>query len=78
VTLEMSGHELSVAIRDSAVLVQKPIVIGFTAGSDGHNDSDWLKVGMSGMLYKPVTANQLNDFFENMAEPLPPASITCQ
>ena len=59
----MSGLELSTTIQ-VCFPAGKPIVIGFTADTSANVERDCLQSGMAHVLHKPLTADQVFDFFE--------------
>lgn len=69
---EMSGPELSQAIREDDNLMNKPVVVGFTADGDDANKAIYEENGIVHLLHKPITKSQMQDFFENIAPQLSP------
>jgi len=70
----MSGMELSEAIREGNFL-SRPVVVGLTADASDSREAEYAESGMVHLLHKPVTKSQMQDFFENIAPQLSPATI---
>lgn len=74
----MSGTELSESICRSTTISKKPTIVGLTAEVSKAMDDKCSKSGMIQVLHKPLTANQLKDFFDQTITsviqkvPLPP------
>jgi len=65
---EMSGTELSEAIRRDDKIARRPVVVGLTAStSEGLYDSCTLS-GMSRVLSKPLAAEQLQAFLDEFLD----------
>ena len=61
----ISGTEFSAAIRDGD-LAKKPVVVGLTAEVSQSLDRRCAASGMACVLHKPITTEQLQDFFNKM------------
>jgi PAS domain S-box-containing protein len=61
----ISGTELSVAIRDGD-MAKKPVVVGLTAEVSQSLDRRCSASGMACVLHKPMTTEQLQDFFKKL------------
>lgn len=70
---EMSGTELSEAIRHNRNLPNRPVVVGFTADTGDAHKAMYEESGIVHLLHKPITKSQMQDFFENIAPQLTPA-----
>lgn len=57
---DMDGFDTFAEIRDMSS-TERPIVIALTANSDSATREKCLKVGMDGVISKPITVNELRD-----------------
>lgn len=62
----MSGLELAGAIFQSQAIPHKPLVVGLTADTSKAMVESCMRSGMKMVLHKPLTTNQLKDFFGNI------------
>jgi CheY-like chemotaxis protein len=60
----MSGLELTEAIFDQAEISPKPVVVGLTADTSANLYQRCRESGMADVLRKPITVNEMRDYFE--------------
>lgn len=68
----MDGIALSRAIRASATIAPKPRVVALTAETSESLHRRCREAGVAQILHKPISAQQLRDFFA--AVPVAPAA----
>ena len=66
---EMDGLELAATIRDHNRILIKPYVVGLTAATIDTMPERCLESGISRVLYKPITARQLQQFLCDISPP---------
>jgi CheY-like chemotaxis protein len=64
----MSGVELAEAIFQTSRIVPKPVVVGLTADTSMTMDTQCGRSGMQNVFHKPLTVNQLKEFFDNITD----------
>merc|ERR1712157_662285 len=70
----MSGDELSAAIQRT--IEPKPVVVGLTADTRPGVAQKCKDSGMADVLYKPITAADMKEYFESTIPNLRPGALT--
>uniref|UniRef100_A0A7S3LB42 histidine kinase n=2 Tax=Amphora coffeiformis TaxID=265554 RepID=A0A7S3LB42_9STRA len=67
----MDGFELCRAIQQSETLMETPlVVVGLTADTSQRVQDCCLQSGMADVIYKPITAAEMNDYFQTTVRKL--------